>query len=316
VSPPVGTFVDVGGLRLFVDRRGDGGPPVVFLPGAGLVGLDYLHLHERAAASRASLVYDRAGTGWSDDVRLPRTSTAVTDELHAVLATAAPGPAVLVGHSLGGLFARHYATRFPDATAGLVLLDPAHEDYDAAMPAELKQTRAVTRMFDALTAVIDLAMKTSPGTALLRMAPPVRRYRRLYRDLFEQELSAWPADIRSVLVERHAGLDWLAVGLRESRRVERLYGEMRRAGPLPDVPLIILSSTGSDAFRDAVSSGDAQDLVHAEVDAKLKLYSTMAASVSRGEVRTVDSGHVTLPFRQPDAIVDAIDDAARADPVG
>lgn len=280
---------------------------MAFLPGAGLAGLDYLQLHQRVAASHASLIYDRAGTGWSDAVRLPRSSTAVTDELHTLLTAVAPGPAVLVGHSLGGLYARHYATRFPEATAGLVLLDPAHEDYDAAMPAELKQTRAATAALDVLTTLVVLAMKTAPTRAVLRRLPPVRRYRSLYRDLFAHELSAWPPDVRAALVERHVSLDWLVVGLRESRKVDRLYAEVHQAGPLPDVPLIILSSTGGDAFRGAVSSGS-ETLLAAEVDAKQRLYATMAAGVSRGEVRRVESGHVTLPFRQSDAIVDAIRD--------
>ena len=97
-SPPVGTCRHVGGVRLFVDHRGVGAPRVVFLPGAGLVGLDYLRLHQRLAGSHASLIYDRAGTGWSDPARLPRTSTAVTDELHALLATTGAGPAVLPGN--------------------------------------------------------------------------------------------------------------------------------------------------------------------------------------------------------------------------
>lgn len=38
---------------------------------------------------------------------------------------------VLVGHSLGGL----YASRFPTDVAGLLLFDPAHEDYNASMRA-------------------------------------------------------------------------------------------------------------------------------------------------------------------------------------
>ena len=307
-APPIGMLQHVGGVRLFVDQRGVGGPMVVLLPGAGLVGLDYFRLHQRLAGSRASLIYDRAGTGWSDPARLPRTSAAVTDELHALLATTGAGPAVLVGHSLGGLYARHFATRFPESVAGLVLLDPAHEDYNAAMPAELKQSRAATAVLAVLTSVVDVALMTAPTTALLQALPPIRRYRSLYRDLFTQELAEWPADVRASLVERHTSLDWLATGLRESRKVERLYAEVRRAGPMPDVPLIVLSSTGSDAFRDAVTGSASAALLNAEVEAKGRLYATVAASVSRGEVRAVESGHVTLPFRCSDAVVEAVTD--------
>jgi pimeloyl-ACP methyl ester carboxylesterase len=46
-------------------------------------------------------------------------------------------PYLLVGHSLGGLYARHYAQRFADEISGLLLLDPAHEDYNAYMPQQL-----------------------------------------------------------------------------------------------------------------------------------------------------------------------------------
>ena len=37
---------------------------------------------------------------------------------------------MLVGHSLGGLFVRLYAGRYPDEVAGLVLVDPSHEDQE------------------------------------------------------------------------------------------------------------------------------------------------------------------------------------------
>src|SRR5207248_1425324 len=84
-TPPLGRYYDVEGRRLFVHRSGSGNPPVVFLAGAGTVGLDYLNVQEKAAELSTSLLYDRAGTGWSDAVGLPRTSTQVTDELRELL---------------------------------------------------------------------------------------------------------------------------------------------------------------------------------------------------------------------------------------
>jgi len=307
-TPPRGAFCLVGGRRLFVDDLGSGAPRVVFVPGAGLTGLDYLNLHARTAAVRSSLIYDRAGTGWSERVALPRTARQVTDELHELLELKGRGAVVLVGHSVGGLYARRYASRFPDAVAGLVLLDPAHEDYDSYMPAELTQMRSGNKVFAMINVILDVALATAPTKALLQRLPAVSRYRHLYRELFRQELADWPDDVREVLVERHVSLDWLAVGLRESRRIEQLYDEVREAGPVPDVPLIILASTGTDGFRDAVSSGESRALLRAEVEGKLRLYEKVAAMSPRGQVRTVESGHVTLPFRQRDAILQAIDD--------
>ncbi|MCP3805059.1 alpha/beta hydrolase [Allokutzneria sp. A3M-2-11 16] len=43
---------------------------------------------------------------------------------HGLERRGGPGPYVLVGHSLGGLYARLYAKRFPSEVTGLVLLDP------------------------------------------------------------------------------------------------------------------------------------------------------------------------------------------------
>src|SRR5262249_26279034 len=84
--PGRGRLYNVGGLRLFADQLGGGSPTVIFLSGGGTVGLDYLNVHERVARFTTSIVYDRAGTGWSQRVPLPRTAARITDELRALLA--------------------------------------------------------------------------------------------------------------------------------------------------------------------------------------------------------------------------------------
>src|SRR5689334_17318829 len=106
-GPPIGGFCEADGRRLMMHRSGVGGPAIVFLPGAGAVGLDGFALQARAAGVATSLLYDRGGTGWSERVKLPRTAAEVTDELRSLLAAAGVAPPyLLVGHSLGGLYAR------------------------------------------------------------------------------------------------------------------------------------------------------------------------------------------------------------------
>jgi hypothetical protein len=56
ITPRRGALVPVAGRRLFVDHSGTGGPAVVFLPGAGLTGLDYWPLQQRASASRSRVL--------------------------------------------------------------------------------------------------------------------------------------------------------------------------------------------------------------------------------------------------------------------
>jgi pimeloyl-ACP methyl ester carboxylesterase len=77
-------------------------------------------------------VYDRAGLGRSDPGPLPRTSSAIVEDLERLLALSGePAPYVLVGHSFGGLNVRLFASRHPEQVAGLVLVDATHEDYPA-----------------------------------------------------------------------------------------------------------------------------------------------------------------------------------------
>ena len=58
---------------------------------------------------------------------MPRSLHQIAGELRALLANAriAP-PYVLVGHSLGGLVIRVYATEYPSEVAGLALVAASH----------------------------------------------------------------------------------------------------------------------------------------------------------------------------------------------
>jgi pimeloyl-ACP methyl ester carboxylesterase len=287
----MGTYCDVEGVRLLLHQSGSGGPAVVFLAGGGAVGLDYFNVQQRAAELTTSVTYDRAGTGWSDSVDLPRASVEITDELRALLRVAeVPPPYVMVGHSLGGLYARHYAQRFSGEVAGLVLLDPAHEDYNAYMPKDL----------------VDQWTAWDSSEALPEELPA--ELIQFYRRLFEQEMTDWPEKIRDALVERHVSLDWLRAGLQEATNVEQLYDEVRHAGRMPDVPVTILTSMGIDSFKAAVSQGIPESLLREEIEGKRRLYTRWAHAL-HGEIRLIeDVGHVTLHFRRPDAVLQAIQD--------
>jgi pimeloyl-ACP methyl ester carboxylesterase len=291
-TPPAGRYYQVEGRRLLLHQSGSGDPAVVFLAGGGAVGLDYLNLQQRAAELATSVIYDRAGTGWSQRVDLPRASAEVIEELRALLTAAeVPAPYLLVGHSLGGLYARHYAQQYSGDVSGLVLLDPAHEDYNAYMPKDLVDQWS---SWDA-----DEVLPDDLPEELIQF----------YRALFEQEMTDWPPDIRDVLIERHVSADWLRAGLQEAKNIDQLYDEVRHAGQMPDLPLIILTSTGIDSFKAAVSQGIPESLLCEEIEGKNRLYTTWAESVRNGENRLVEHvGHVTLHFRRPDAVLQAIQD--------
>lgn len=291
-APPVGRLYNVEGRHLLLHRSGIGEPAVVLLPGAGLIGLDYLNIHDQVSQFTTSVLYDRAGTGWSDQVDLPRSAAEVTDELRSLLHEASvPAPYLLVGHSLGGAYARRYAQRFPDEVAGLLLLEPTHEDMNThvPMPTTLDQLRWVL--------------------AALRLS---LHYKTFYRGLFQRMFAEWPDSIREPLIEYH--LTSLRKSLQEwptSQRMGKnqrggLLEELRNGGNTPDVPLIVLNTLGIDPFMVPIMP---ESYLRKMNDGKRVLSTALAESVLRGEYRAVENaGHTTIHTDRPDAVVRAVRD--------
>lgn len=118
-------MIDIGSCRLQVHEEGDGAPAVVI--DAGLADeLEKLEiLQERLASVTRVITYNRAGYGRSDPGPLPRDSGRESEELKALLEKASvPEPYVLVGHSLGALNMQVFASKYPKAVVGMVLMDP------------------------------------------------------------------------------------------------------------------------------------------------------------------------------------------------
>ncbi|UCC55162.1 MAG: alpha/beta hydrolase [Gammaproteobacteria bacterium] len=128
-TPAPGLMVLVGEHRLHLQCSGQGGPAVVMDAGLGGTSLDWVRVQPELAKYTRVCTYDRAGYGWSERGPQPRSSRRIAEELRMLLKTAAvPEPYVLVGHSFGGYNIRLFASNYPEVTAGLVLVDAAHED--------------------------------------------------------------------------------------------------------------------------------------------------------------------------------------------
>jgi pimeloyl-ACP methyl ester carboxylesterase len=125
VYPPPGRLVDLGSHRLHVLETGCGSPTVLLEAGLMSTVLSWKELQPELARSFRVVSYDKAGLGWSDLGPMTRTADRIVEELHTLLKLAAiPEPYVLVGHSFGGLTMPLFAARFPEAVAGMVLVDP------------------------------------------------------------------------------------------------------------------------------------------------------------------------------------------------
>jgi pimeloyl-ACP methyl ester carboxylesterase len=138
-------LVDIGGgRRMYLACRGQGSPTVVLESGYGndsdgwsidAPEVPQPQVLPAVAGFTRVCAYDRPGTvgldrSRSDPVPQPRTASAVVADLHALLqAAGVPGPYVLVGHSLGGMFVRLYAHTYPAEVVGLVLVDARPDGY-------------------------------------------------------------------------------------------------------------------------------------------------------------------------------------------
>jgi pimeloyl-ACP methyl ester carboxylesterase len=124
-------LVDVGGHRLEVSVAGTGKPVVILEAGLGQHRDHWLAIQDSLSTLTTVIAYSRAGYGASDPSPERRTPLQIVSELRALLrALGQDGPYVLVGHSLGGVYVRVFASRHPEEVVGLVLVDPTHERLD------------------------------------------------------------------------------------------------------------------------------------------------------------------------------------------
>ena len=135
------------------------GEPVVVLDAAAAEpgSLAWAGVMPLVAARTRVVAYDRAGAGDSDPVA-PLSLDGQLGDLTAVLEAAGGGrPVVVAGHSWGGLLAQLVALDRPGLVAGLVLADPADENYLDPPAETLKDGLALGEQVLALHASGDLA---------------------------------------------------------------------------------------------------------------------------------------------------------------
>jgi pimeloyl-ACP methyl ester carboxylesterase len=280
-----------GGRRLrWIEAGGESNPTVVLVAGAGEMALDWAIILPVLANRYRIVAYDRAGLGASDPIA-PLTVETELEDLVALLANV--GPAVVVGHSWGGLLAQLAAFAQPDPILGLVLVDSTHEDVFASIPWVLNAASAVMLTGLLLLTPIGLFGRIAQGIgrSLAQRCTEDPRIRILISDAYVASY-ATHSQVRTIRSENR-----LAV------RSAALVRQVRAVSTLPDVPVVVLSATAGKprSVRELATT----------------LAQQVAASASVGEHIVVDgSGHY-IHHDRPEQVIKAIDDvveAARANP--
>ncbi|MEU1282869.1 alpha/beta hydrolase [Kitasatospora sp. NPDC005856] len=190
--------LDRDGRALRWVEAGRGGvAPVVLIAGCGTTALSWSAVLPELARYGRVVAYDRAGLGASDPDRAfaaPTLDGQIAD-LAALVRHLDAGPALLVGHSWGAQLAQLLAWQRPELVAGLVLVDPAHEEFQ---PRSIRLAEAVlTRLWLYRVASASAASRPTspdPGEPLVRAEAAVIGHRHQRRAvLAEQRLTALAA---------------------------------------------------------------------------------------------------------------------------
>lgn len=295
---------------------GAGKTTVVFLSGLGNSNVTWAYVQGQIGLFARSCSYDRAGLGFSDPSPHPANAGWVAWDLQRLLAGARIGsPIVLVGHSIGGLYATLYASRHKKQVAGMVLVDPsfAHQyqeftrTFGPAARRKFHQGSVSQRKF--FTQCLGIAQSgafTLPATAgsaadqlCLDVSPPAPGLETLWAARNAQATS--PSLWRAVLSEADAFRDEIDGAPNAN---DRLLDAANLA--FGSMPITVLTA-GPASFKEscaqlALRPGQCAAFIQAWRWGHARL----AENSSRGRTILVTSSGHAIQEDQPAAVIDAV----------
>jgi pimeloyl-ACP methyl ester carboxylesterase len=293
---PLDQMVDVNGLQMRLDCRGNGSPTVVLEAGASVHGVAWTRVQDEVAKFARVCSYDRAGLGWSDSVPEQLSPQQVAEMLHALLANGGEQPPyLLVGHSLGGIYVRAFAALYPQDVAGMVLVDSSHENQNQRLPAEFVKINATQQV------AIQFCRVTAPF-GLVRAVKMMDSLVVVFSLTEEEEKPLLAAMNRSA---------YCGAAARELVMFNEYTSQPRELASLGDLPLIVLTSgyTAQEMYAELPPAFQSQltiEVIQAEMEAWTAMQEELAGLSTRGKRIVVrESGH-NIQLDAPQVIIDAI----------
>jgi pimeloyl-ACP methyl ester carboxylesterase len=195
--PPPGEMVDVGDHSLHINCIGHGSPTVILEAANFGMSAWWVRVQKQLAQTTRVCAYDRAGLGWSERGPEPRDARQISSELHTLLKGAdIEGPYVLVGHSYGGLYVRTYADRYPEETAGVVLVDSSHPEQFTRSPKERAQYEQTVRLGAVISSLTRLGVIRL--TNYYPAHPDLPPHQRAQIEPSTPQRTTWPPPLKNI----------------------------------------------------------------------------------------------------------------------
>ena len=301
LPPRVGQAIDIGGRTLNLYCSGQGSPTVILEPGGNSPGYAQLLLQAKMAIFTRTCWYDRAGVGWSDPPRSPRTSASIVTDLHEALQRARVlPPYVMAGGSVGGEYIHIYTARYPSQVAGLVFIDSSVPD----MHEPDFMLSPLNRMSGSTRHLICIALPAASRFGIVRFF--AGRERRPSPTDFTPEqasvlakLEAQPKAFVTDAEQGCAATDQGRIVPREGGGNPDINDAARNAGSLGDRPLVVL--TAGRYWAPPGFEKEAAAYHEVQVD---QLQMSLVHLSTRGRQVIVDADHGMS--QSPDSIVIAV----------
>lgn len=124
-----GKLVNVNDKNMHLWCTGTGDTMLLLDAGATMFSTSWRYVANELNQDYEVCAFDRAGLGWSDRQPEPYDGNAAIQQLQQLLNNADKNkPFVYIGHSLGAMFGRMYAHRYPDQIKALIMVEPADPD--------------------------------------------------------------------------------------------------------------------------------------------------------------------------------------------
>lgn len=145
--PPLRTL-QTGSGRLSYIVSGSGPSTILLFSGAGMSLQGWATLWPEIERMGTVFGWNRLGMQGSDPPRERQTGAVALGALRELIAhVELEPPYVLVGHSLGGLFANLFARLYPEEVAGVLLLEATHPaDHEVLQKHEGELARALSKV--------------------------------------------------------------------------------------------------------------------------------------------------------------------------